>query len=187
MAAAVYVGGVVFLRNVASAARGTVSARERIALFRTIGRRFLRTAAAALAVLIATGTDMASDGHYGDRLTQKLVVVGIAAALTAYHSFIQGPALSKLHVRERVHNALDEARAARRDLFRVPSLLHRPPEARRHGWPCRAFPAPSGQAPRLDAAKLRWPVSSGSPMQPASAHPASLSSLLLAPRSSGLR
>jgi len=110
MAAAVYVGGVVFLGIAASAARGTVSARERIALFRTIGRRFLRTAAAALAVLIATGTDMASDGHYGDRLTQKLVVVGIAAALTAYHSFIQGPALSKL--RERALDRRDDAELA---------------------------------------------------------------------------
>ena len=53
---------------------------------------------------------MASDGHYGDRLTQKLVVVGIAAALTAYHSFIQGPALSKL--RERALDRRDDAELA---------------------------------------------------------------------------
>src|SRR3954447_10960479 len=102
MAAAIWVGGVVFLGIAATAARNTVSPRERIALFRAIGRQFLRTAAAALAVLIATGTDMA-DGTYSDRLRQKLVVVGIAVALTAYHSFVQGPALSRLRERALDH------------------------------------------------------------------------------------
>jgi len=109
IAAAVWVGGVVFLGIAATAARKTVSPRERIALFRAIGTQFLRTAAAALAVLIATGTDMA-DGTYSDRLRQKLVVVGIAVALTAYHSFVQGPALSRL--RERALDHPDDAELA---------------------------------------------------------------------------
>jgi len=106
IAAAVWVGGVVFLGIAATAARKTVSPRERIALFGEIGTQFLRTAAAALAVLIATGTDMA-DGTYSDRLRQKLVVVAIAVALTAYHSFVQGPALSRL--REEALDRPDDA------------------------------------------------------------------------------
>jgi uncharacterized membrane protein len=96
IAAAVYVGGVVFLGIAASAARNTVSPRERIVLLRVIGRRFLLLSGGALAILIGTGAMMASDGDYGDKLNQKLGVVAIAVALTYYHSFIQGPALSRL-------------------------------------------------------------------------------------------
>jgi uncharacterized membrane protein len=96
IAAAVYVGGVVFLGVAAASARATVSPRERIALFRVIGRRFLMLAGGALLILIGTGAAMASDGDYGERLNQKLGVVAIAVALTYYHSFIQGPALSRL-------------------------------------------------------------------------------------------
>jgi len=110
IAAAVYVGGVVFLGITASAARNTVSPRERIALFRVIGRRFLLLAGGALAILIGTGAMMASEGDYGDRLNQKLGVVAIAVALTYYHSFIQGPALSRL--RERALDRPDDAALA---------------------------------------------------------------------------
>ncbi|CAA9517702.1 MAG: LSU ribosomal protein L31p @ LSU ribosomal protein L31p, zinc-dependent, partial [uncultured Solirubrobacteraceae bacterium] len=49
-----------------------------------------------------------------------------------------------LHVRQRVHHALDHARDLRRDLLELPSVLHRPPEARGHRRPRRAL-----QAPRL--------------------------------------
>jgi len=110
IAAAVFVGGVVFLGIAATAARGTVSPRERIALFRAIGRRFLVLAGVALALLIATGADMAADGAYGERLRQKLGVVAIAVALIAFHSFIQGPALSRL--RERALDRPDDAALA---------------------------------------------------------------------------
>ena len=103
IAAAVWVGGVVFLGLAATAARSTVSPRERIALFRLLGRRFLLLAGGALAVLIATGAGMAADGSYGERLRQKLGVVAIAVALTAFHSFVQGPALSRLRERALDH------------------------------------------------------------------------------------
>jgi len=103
IAAAVFVGGVVFLGVAATAARSTVSPRERVALFRAIGRRFLILAGIALAVLIATGADMAADGSYGERLRQKLGVVGIAVALIAFHSFVQGPRLSALRERALDH------------------------------------------------------------------------------------
>jgi copper resistance protein D len=96
IAAAVYVGGVVFLGLAAASARATVSPRERIALFRLLGQRFLLLSGGALLILIGTGAAMAADGDYGERLNQKLGVVAIAVALTYYHSFIQGPTLSRV-------------------------------------------------------------------------------------------
>jgi copper resistance protein D len=102
---AVFVGGMVMLGVVASAARGVVADRERIALLRVIGRRFLWLGGIALLVVIATGSDMASDRHvwghltdttYGKTLLAKLILVGVVVVLTAVHSFVQGPALSRL-------------------------------------------------------------------------------------------
>ena len=52
-----------------------------------------------------------------------------------------------LHVRQRVHDPLDQARAPRGDLLRVPPVLHGQAEAGRHGWPRGALPAPRRQAP----------------------------------------
>src|SRR5579862_3428662 len=46
-------------------------------------------------------------------------------------------------VRQYVPDPLDEARAARRDLLAVPSVLHGQAEARRHGRPGGALPAPA--------------------------------------------
>jgi putative copper resistance protein D len=106
IAAAVWAGGLVFLGLAVGAARGTLADRERIALFRRLGRRFLLVGGIALAVLIATGTDMAADrlGSFGDlfdtaygkRLAEKLALVIAGIVLTAFHSFVQGPALSRL-------------------------------------------------------------------------------------------
>src|SRR5262245_2643836 len=45
-------------------------------------------------------------------------------------------------MRERVPDPFDEAGAARRDLLELPPLLHGQAEARRHGGPGRALPAP---------------------------------------------
>ena len=106
IAAAVWAGGIVFLGLAVGAARRTLGDRERIALFRQLGRRFLMVGGVALAVLIATGTDMASDRlasfgdlfdtDYGKRLTEKLALVIAVILLTAFHSLVQGPALSRL-------------------------------------------------------------------------------------------
>ena len=106
IAAAVWAGGLVFLGLAVGAARRTVADRERIALFRRLGRRFLVVGGMALAVLIATGTDMAADrlGSFGDlfdtgygkRLAEKLGLVIVVILLTAFHSLVQGPALSRL-------------------------------------------------------------------------------------------
>ena len=106
IAAAVWAGGLVFLGVAVGAARRTLADRERIALFRQLGRRFLVVGGIAMLVLIATGTDMAADRlaafgdlfdtDYGKRLAEKLGLVVVVIGLTAFHSLVQGPALSGL-------------------------------------------------------------------------------------------
>ena len=62
------------------------------------------------------------------------------------------PGDGHLLVRQHVPDAVDEARAPRRDLLRLPPVLHRQAEARRHRRPRRALPAPAREglgAPRL--------------------------------------
>jgi len=109
IAAAIWAGGLVFLGIAVGAARQTLGDRGRIALFRRLGRRFLVVGGSALAVLIATGIPMASDRlasfgdlfdtDYGKRLADKLALVVVVILLTAFHSFVQGPALSRLRER----------------------------------------------------------------------------------------
>jgi putative copper export protein len=106
IAAAVWVGGMVFLGLAVGAARKTLADRERIALFRQLGRRFLVAGGIAMVVLIATGSSMAADRlasfgdlfdtDYGKRLAEKLALVVAVIVLTAFHSLVQGPALSRL-------------------------------------------------------------------------------------------
>jgi putative copper export protein len=104
--AAVWAGGMVMLALVLGAARRTVSEHERIALFRSLGRRFAVAGGIAMVVLIATGTDMASDRlaswsdlfdtDYGERLFVKLLVVALVIVLTLFHTLVQGPELTRL-------------------------------------------------------------------------------------------
>jgi putative copper export protein len=106
--AAVWAGGMVMLALAVGAARRTVAESERVDLFRALGRRFLVAGGIAMVVLIATGTDMASDRlaawsdltdtDYGERLLAKLGVVALVIALTLFHSLVQGPVLSRLRV-----------------------------------------------------------------------------------------
>jgi putative copper export protein len=106
IAAAVWAGGMVFLGVAVGAARRTLPDRERIALFRQLGRRFLVVGGIAMLVLIATGTDMAADRlgafgdlfdtDYGKRLAEKLALVVVVIGLTLFHSLVQGPRLSRL-------------------------------------------------------------------------------------------
>jgi copper transport protein len=106
IAAAVWAGGMVMLALAVGAARRTVAETERVALFRALGRRFAIAGGIAMVVLIATGTDMATDRlaawadltdtDYGERLLAKLALVAVVIVLTLYHSLVQGPALSRL-------------------------------------------------------------------------------------------
>jgi putative copper export protein len=102
---ATFAGGVVMLSLVATVARRTIPDEARVEFFRVLGRRFLWVGGIALLVAIGTGTDMASDRDvwgsltdttYGKTLLAKLILVGVVVALTAFHSLVQGPALSRL-------------------------------------------------------------------------------------------
>jgi uncharacterized membrane protein len=77
----------------------------RIEFLRALGRRFLLVGGLALLLLIATGTDMATDRKvwddltdtsYGKTLLAKLILVTLVIVLTLVHSLAQGPALSRL-------------------------------------------------------------------------------------------
>jgi len=117
IAAAVWAGGMVFLGVAVGAARRTLADRERIALLRQLGRRFLLVGGVAMLVLIATGTQMAADRlaafgdlfdtDYGKRLSEKLALVVVVIVLTLFHSLVQGPALSRL--REQALERPDDA------------------------------------------------------------------------------
>ena len=139
IAAAVWVGGMVMLALAVGAARRTVAEEERIALFRSLGRRFLVVGGIAMVVLIATGTDMASDRlpswsaltdtDYGERLLEKLAVVALVIALTLFHSLVQGPGLSRLREEAAEHPDDDDLRrevrrkAARSGIVSAVNLL----------------------------------------------------------------
>jgi copper resistance protein D len=116
ISAAVWAGGLVFLGLAVGVARRTLPEGPRIEFFRGIGRRFAVVGGLALLVLIATGSDMASDRHvwghldetsYGKTLLAKLILVGVVIVLTIVHSVIQGPSLSRL--RERAAKRPDDA------------------------------------------------------------------------------
>ena len=105
IAAAVWAGGLVMLGLAVGAARRTVPDDARVALFRSLGRRFAVVGGIALLVLIATGSDMASDRDawsqltdttYGKTLLAKLILVGVVIVLTLVHTMLQGPSLSRL-------------------------------------------------------------------------------------------
>ena len=120
IAAAVWAGGLIFLGVAVGAARKTLGDRERIALFRQLGRRFLVVGGGAMVLLIATGSSLASDRlasfgdlfdtDYGKRLSEKLALVVLVIVLTAFHSLVQGPALSRL--REQALERSDDAELA---------------------------------------------------------------------------
>jgi putative copper export protein len=115
--AATWAGGLIFLAVAVSVVRRSVPAESRIELLRSLGRAFALVGGLALLLLIATGTDMASDHHawdhltdttYGKTLLAKLILVGAVIILTLVHSLVQGPALSRL--RQRVLREPEDAR-----------------------------------------------------------------------------
>jgi len=114
--AAVWAGGLVFLGIAAVVARRTVPPAERIAFFRSLGRRFAAVAAIAAVAIAATGIDMATDRlaswsalldtGYGRILFAKIVLFALALAEAAVHSLVLGPRLGRL--REALLDAPDD-------------------------------------------------------------------------------
>jgi putative copper export protein len=106
--AATWAGGLIFLAVAVSVVRRSAPPDSRIDILRALARAFAVVGGLALLVLVATGTDLASDHNawdhltdttYGRTLLAKLILVGIVIALTLLHSFVQGPRLTRLRRR----------------------------------------------------------------------------------------
>jgi len=106
IAAAVWAGGLVTLALIAASARRAVDERERIELFRVVGRRFLVLALVAAAILALSGAEMAADRlaswsalvdtAYGRTLLAKTILFAIALSLALVHALAIGPRTSAL-------------------------------------------------------------------------------------------
>ena len=117
--AATWAGGLIMLAVVVGAARRRVPEGARVDLLRAVGRRFALVGGIALLVLVATGSDMASDRQvwddltdtsYGRTLFAKLMLVGLVIVLTVVHSAVQGPGLSRLRAQAAERPDDDELR-----------------------------------------------------------------------------
>lgn len=106
--AATWAGGLIFLAIAVSVVRRSAPPESRIDILRALARSFAVVGGLALLVLVATGTDLASDHHawgeltdttYGKTLLAKLILVGIVIGLTLVHSLVQGPSLTRLRRR----------------------------------------------------------------------------------------
>jgi putative copper export protein len=106
LGAAVWTGGLVFLGVAATVARRTIPPAERIAFFRTLGRRFAVVAAVSAVAIAATGIDMATDRlaswsalldtGYGRILFAKVVLFALALVEAAVHSLVLGPRTGRI-------------------------------------------------------------------------------------------
>ena len=104
--AAVWAGGLVFLGVAAGVARRTVPDVDRIAFFRTLGRRFAIVAAVSVAAIAATGAEMASDRlaswaalvdtGYGRILLAKIVLFALVVVEAVLHSLVLGPRTGRI-------------------------------------------------------------------------------------------
>jgi putative copper export protein len=103
--AATWAGGLIFLAVAVSVVRRSAPPDSRIEILRALARAFAVVGGLALLVLIATGTDLASDRDawgqltetsYGKTLLAKLILVGVVVGLTLLHGLVQGPALTRL-------------------------------------------------------------------------------------------
>lgn len=125
LAAALWVGGLLFLALVASPVlRHRFSAEERSELLGQMGRKFRPYSWAALAVLLLTGIrrgmlvfggmpefwEGLQTTPYGHILRSKLLLVGTLIVLQALHDFVLGPRLA--HMRRERSPGLSRARAA---------------------------------------------------------------------------
>ncbi|MDQ7821027.1 MAG: CopD family protein [Armatimonadota bacterium] len=110
-AAAVWVGGLLFLALVAIPVARTLPPPQRASLVAALGRRFLPVAWTALAILVVTGaaalayrgvtwesvvTGRLWGGAFGRILLAKLILVMGTLALSALHDFHVGPASTRL-------------------------------------------------------------------------------------------
>lgn len=116
LAAALWVGGSLAVGVVVQPAlRKTLEPRQRMAVFRELGRRFAVVQWSCWTILLATGlhklwglrgTPEVFSGPFGAILTAKLCMVGAMAALTLLHGRRWGPRLLSLPPGDPAHAAL---------------------------------------------------------------------------------
>lgn len=95
LAAVVWIGGMLFLGVVLTPVLRGHPPAERAALLRAVGRRFLKIAWTALAVLLLTGPILWSVRAFQvtPTLGAKLVLVAVILYLSVVHDFSLGPRL----------------------------------------------------------------------------------------------
>lgn len=96
LAAVVWIGGMIFIGLVLAPVLRGHPPRERAALLRAVGHRFLKIGWAALAVLLVTGPVLWSVRAFQFRATLgvKLVLVAVILYLSILHDFSLGPRLT---------------------------------------------------------------------------------------------
>ncbi|HEY9390224.1 MAG TPA: hypothetical protein VIR27_10725 [Mycobacteriales bacterium] len=102
LAAAVWVGGLVAIVVVARVASRTLSAGQRVAFFRGLGRSYGVVGVVALAVALATGATLLS-GHPWDGARYTTVVVAAALVATTAVGIVQARRMSRLRRRALDH------------------------------------------------------------------------------------
>lgn len=127
VAAAVWVGSMVFLSLVLVPVARRLPPKERAALIAQVGARFRPVGWTALAVLVLTGvvnaayrgvtwegivTGRVLGGTWGRTLAVKVALVVVLLGLSALHDFVIGPASSRLMAQQITPQALRVRRQA---------------------------------------------------------------------------
>lgn len=107
LGAVIWAGGVLFLGVVAAGSRRTVSERERIELFRVLGRGFLGMAAVAALLLGLTGNLLVDRlfggwntiaGEAQDLVVAKTALFAAVLAVASLHGLALGPRIRELRL-----------------------------------------------------------------------------------------
>lgn len=99
LAVSVWVGSLVCLAVVANAARATLDRSARVALFRTVGRRYAPIGTAALVVMIGAGLAIAWPPASWSNLQITAVVLDIVLVVVTVVGMRQARAMTRLRQR----------------------------------------------------------------------------------------
>lgn len=118
LAAVTWIGGMIFVAFVLEPVLRKTAPEQRMQLYDAVGRRFLYVGWGTLAVLIATGILNAINqihswevlfySTYGNVLLLKLSLVLAMLLISAYHSFILGPAMVSVDKKDEKYLSLSK-------------------------------------------------------------------------------
>lgn len=97
LGASVWIGGVATIAVVNSATKDALSRADRIALFRTLGRRFLVLAVIAVVLVVVAGGILLLSGPLGGITIAILIAVAVLAVATAL-GVVQARGMTRLRV-----------------------------------------------------------------------------------------